>query len=103
MFTNNQFKSNGPPDPPLPAGSNLSTAVCSSSAPYMGNKSKFEKMRLRVSAEMTVTLIHRLPMNWKWVRAQEVPGAEQHGHGKILYLRIRIAPRNGCFTDGLRR
>jgi hypothetical protein len=48
----------------------------------------------RVSAAMTTTPIHRLPMTWKRVKAPELPGSEQHEHGKILHPRIRIAPRN---------
>jgi hypothetical protein len=39
---------------------------------------KIEKMRLCVSAAMTMILIYFLLMNWKWVKAQELPSAEQH-------------------------
>jgi hypothetical protein len=63
---------------------------------------EFVKLRLWVSATMRTTVIHRLPMNWTWIKAPELPGAEQHEHGKILHPRIQIAPRNGCLTDGLR-
>jgi hypothetical protein len=65
--------------------------------------SKFEKMRLCMNAEMTTTLIHCLPMNLKWVKEQELPGAEKHKHCKILHLRIPIPPRNECLMDVLRR
>jgi hypothetical protein len=53
-------------------------------------------MMLYLSAAITTTPIHRLPMNLKRVKAPELHGTEQHKHCKILHPRIWTAPRNGC-------
>jgi hypothetical protein len=93
-----------PPSPPPPV------CVCGRLVPdgrhrhtrhsfQVGNQSENREneavsLRLCVSEEMTTTPIRRLPMNWKWDKAPEIPGAGQHEHGKILRPKTRIAPNN---------
>ena len=43
------------------------------------------------------TSLAESPIHQKWVKAQELVDAEQHG--EILHPSSRIHPRNGCFKN----